>query len=41
MDNLSDILNEISVYIYETNNILARKSIEILGTIASRIKESI
>jgi len=41
MDNLVNILNELSVYVSEVNNLLTRKSIEILGKIASRLQETI
>ena len=41
IDNLGNILNELSVYVQEVNNLLARKSIETLGKIASRLEETI
>ena len=41
IENLGNILNEISVYVYDVNNILARKSIETLGKIACRLEETV
>ena len=41
MDNLGNIMNELCVYVQDINNILKRKSIEILGKIAQRLQESL
>jgi AP-4 complex subunit beta-1 len=37
MENLGNIMNELSVYVQEINNLLSRKAIETFGKIASRI----
>ncbi len=41
MNNLGDILNELSVYVQDVNSQLARKSIKSLGLIACRLKDSL
>jgi hypothetical protein len=41
MENLGNILNELSVYVQEVNNLLARKSVETLGNIAVRLNDTL